>query len=108
MNCEDCEWNNRYSSIVWKYPCGSMEDCPKNKFDENFITEFQPLYYLGLGWGTKTYCFKIYIKDGECWVHTNCGVHRKESEVLANTGELFTSKEAINKRLANSWMAKTL
>lgn len=108
MDCENCDWSNNRSSIVWKYPCGSQNDCPKKKYNKNYITEYQPLYYLGLGYGFKTYCFKIYEKDGERWVHTNCGTHRRESDVLANTKDLFISKEEINKRLAKSWMAKML
>lgn len=108
MDCENCDWSNNYSSVAWKYPCGSQNDCPKEKYDINHIVKYQPLYYLGLGYGYKTYCFKIYEKDGERWVYTNCGVHRKELDVLANKKDLFTSKEAINKILVNSWMAKLL
>ena len=108
MNCQDCDWSNGYSNIIWKYPCGSKEDCPKENYNENNIVKYQPLYYLGLGYGFKTFCYEIYEKNGERWVHTNCGVHRKESDVLANNNDLFTSKEAINKKLRGSWLAKTL
>ena len=106
MNCENCSWSRDICDST--LPCGSKENCPKEDADENHIVKYQPLYYLGLGFGFKTYCFNIYEKNGERWVHSNCGVHRKESEVLANKGVLFISKDAINKHLANSWMAKLL
>ena len=108
MNCDTCDWNNNHSTKVWKYPCGSMDVCPIDNFSEDYIVEYQRLYYLGIGYGLKTYCFEIYEKDGERWIHTNNGVHRKESDVLSNSCDLFTSKEEINKRLANSWMAKMM
>ena len=108
MNCENCDWNNKRSSVIWKYPCGSDNDCPKVNFNENCIVKYQRLYYLGLGWGIATYCFEVYEKDGERWVMTNDRIHRKESEILENTGDLFTSKDAINQRLAKSYRAKLL
>lgn len=108
MDCNNCDWSNNYSSVVWKYPCGSQDSCPKENYDEACIVKYQPLYELGFGWGMKTHCYEIYEKDGERWIHTNTGMHRKESDVLANSTDLFTSKEEINKRLAGSWMAKRL
>ena len=68
----------------------------------------QTLYYLGLGWGMKTHCSKVYEKDGVRYVVSNNNAHRKEADVLANTCDLFTSKEEINKRLSQSWMADLL
>lgn len=106
MDCNNCDWK-RYDWDI-SLPCGSNEKCPKENSDESHIVKYQPLYYLGLGYGFETFCYKIYKKDNERYIQTNCGVHRKESDVLQNKCDLFTTKEAINKRLAGSWKAKLL
>jgi len=72
----------------------------------NKIEIGQELYYQGLGYGHKETCWKIDIINNERYVHTSEGVVRKESDVINNTCDLFSSKEEINKKLAKSWMAK--
>ena len=75
---------------------------------ENSIKIGQELYYQGLGWGLKTYCYKIVEEDGIRYVHANDGTIRKEINVINNSCDLFSSKEEINKKLAGSWMAKLI
>ena len=106
-NCEDCDWS-RYSCNLFKYPCGSETDCPKENSNESQIVKYQSLYYLGLGWGIKTFCWRVYEKDNERWIVTNCNTHRKESEVISNSCDLFTSKENINSKLATMYMSKLI
>jgi len=68
----------------------------------------QVLYYHGLGYGFKTYCFKIVLKEGVRFVHANDGTIRKEEDVINNTCNLYSSKEEINKKLAGSWKSKMM
>ncbi|MGJ0846517.1 hypothetical protein ACR77J_07505 [Tissierella praeacuta] len=68
----------------------------------------QELYYRGLGWGSKTRCWKICEEDGVRYVYTNCGVKRKEEDVLNNTCDLYSDKEEINKRLRQGWRTKLI
>lgn len=63
------------------------------------------LYYQGIGWGAKTYVFNIIEENGKKIVHANNGVKRDYEKVITNTCDLYTSKEEINKKLAQSWRA---
>lgn len=63
------------------------------------------LYYLGIGWGFETYVFEIIEENGNKIVHANNGVKRDYDKVINNTCDLYTSKEEINKKLADSWRA---
>jgi len=63
------------------------------------------LYYQGLGWGAETYVFNIIEENGKKIVHANNGVKRDYEKVITNTCDLYTSKEEINKKLAQSWRA---
>ena len=76
--------------------------------ESKHIEAGQILYYLGVGWGMKTHCYRVYEQDGVRYVHTDYGVHRKETDVLANTCDLFSSREEINKRLAQGFMTDLL
>ena len=106
MNCENCDWK-RYNWCL-SLPCGCKDYCPKERVDDKHIEKYHSLYFLGLGYGLETYCYDIYIKDGIRYIQTNNGTHRKESDILLNSKDLFTTKEAINKKLACSYMAKLL
>lgn len=68
----------------------------------------QELYYQGIGFGSVTKCFEIKVLEGVRFVHANNGVIRKESDVVNNTCDLYSSKEAINKSLATCYMAKQI
>lgn len=59
------------------------------------------LYYRGLGYGSETYVFDIIEADGKKIVHANNGIKRDYEKVINNNCDLYTSKEAINKKLAD-------
>ena len=66
------------------------------------------LYYRGLGYGMTTSVHKISEKNGEKLVHANNGVVRGYLEVVKNECDLYTSKEAINKKLRSIGTGCTL
>ena len=68
----------------------------------------QELYYRGLNWGSKTYCYDKEIVDGKIIVKSNNGVNREEQEVLLNKCDLYTSKKEINKTLIDVYMGQLI
>lgn len=72
----------------------------------NYIRIGQELYYRGLNWGSKCYCYHKEIIDNKVYVLTNNGVKRLEEEVLSNSCDLYTNKEMINKTLVGIYMGE--
>lgn len=76
--------------------------------DCDYIKMKQELYYRGLNWGSKTYCYDKEIVDGKVIVKSNNGVNREEQEVLLNKCDLYTNKEDINKTLVDVYMGQLI
>lgn len=76
--------------------------------DCKYIKIKQELYYKGLNWGSKTYCYDKEIVDGKVIIKSNNGVNREEQEVLLNKCDLYTSKEEINKTLIDVYMGQLI
>jgi len=66
------------------------------------------LYYRGLGWGFETFVFDIIEENGNKTVHANNGVKRDYEKVVKNECDLYTSKDAINKKLIDIGTSCTL
>ena len=64
------------------------------------------LYYHGLGYGSETFVFNIFINDdGEEMVNANNGCIRKLSDVLDGKTNLYQNKDLINEKLSSSYMS---
>lgn len=67
------------------------------------------LYYHGLGYGSETFVYNLYLSDdGIEMVHANNGCIRRLSDVLSGKTNLYANKDFINKKLSSSYMASQI
>lgn len=74
--------------------------------NNNYIKIKQELYYRGLNWATRTYCYNKEILDGNVIVKCGNGVNRKEEDILNNKCDVYINKEDVNKTLIGVYMSE--